>query len=103
MYSHQYLSVGGMKHMTRELFGACILALAFASAGNAQATASSTETGAHYTQAQLKELERSAHAPEQYNALADYYGGRQKNYLREAAEEKKEWERRSQNVTGVLA
>jgi hypothetical protein len=92
-----------MKHMTRNLFAACILSLAFASVGNAQGAASSTETDAHYTKAQLKELKRSAHTPEQYKVLASYYGGRQKSYLQEAMEEKKEWVRRSQNVFGVNA
>jgi len=65
--------------------------------------ASAAETGNHYTQAQLKELARDAHAPEQYKSLANYYGERQKDYLQKAADEKKEWERRSQNVVGVLA
>jgi hypothetical protein len=89
--------------MTRNIFAACILSIAFAGAGNAQGTASSPGTGATYTQAQVKQLERNAHAPDQYKALASYYGERQKSYLQEAAEEKKEWERRSQNVMGVLA
>ena len=89
--------------MTRNLFAACILSLAFASVGNAQGAASSTETDAHYTKAQLIELERSAHTPEQHKVLASYYGGRQKSYLQEAMEKRKEWDRRSQNVIGVFA
>lgn len=89
--------------MNRKLLGACILSLAFGSVGNAQGKASSRETDAHYTQAQVKELKRSAHAPEQYKVLASYYGDRRNSYLQEAAEEKKEWDRRSQNVVGVLA
>jgi hypothetical protein len=95
--------MGGIKHMNRNLFATCILALAFAGAASAQGAASSAETGAHYTQAQLKELALNAHAPAQYAVLANYYGERQADYLRQAAEEKKEWERRSQNITGVLA
>jgi hypothetical protein len=35
--------------------------------------------------------------------LANYYGDRQKDYLQKAADEKIEWARRSQNVTGILA
>jgi hypothetical protein len=92
-----------MKHMTRNLFAACILSLVFASVGNAQGAASPTETDAHFTKAQLNELERSTHTPGQYKVFASYYGGGQKSYLREAMEEKKEWVRRSQNVNGVNA
>ena len=89
--------------MTRKVFAACILSLAFAGVGNAQSTASSPETGARYNQAEIKQLERNAHAPEQYKVLAGYYGERQKSYLQQATDEKKEWGRRSQNVTGVQA
>jgi hypothetical protein len=89
--------------MTYKLVAACVLSLAFAGAGYAQGAASSSETGASYTQAQLKQLARTAHEPEQYKALAGYYGERQGKYLRLAAEEKKEWERRSQSVMGVQA
>jgi hypothetical protein len=89
--------------MNRNLFATCILALAFASVASAQGAASSAETGARYTQAQLKQMERGARAPEQYKVLASYFGKQHNDYLRQAAEEKKEWERRSQNITGVLA
>jgi hypothetical protein len=51
----------------------------------------------------LKELALNAHSPAQYAVLASYYGERKTDYLRQAAEEKTEWERRSQNITGVLA
>jgi hypothetical protein len=70
--------------------------------GSAQGTASSTENGTHYTQAQLKQLKNGAHTPEQYKALADYYLDRQNNFLRQAAEEKQEWIRRSQGVMSVM-
>ena len=45
----------------------------------------------------------NAHAPEQYTALASYYGPAEANYLQKAAEEKQEWARRSQNITSVAA
>jgi hypothetical protein len=80
-----------------------ILSLILVGVGNAQGAAFSPETGANYSLAQLKQLARNAHDPEQYKTLAGYYGERQKHYLQQAAEEKKEWERRSQNVMGVLA
>jgi hypothetical protein len=99
----QYLSMGGIKHMKRSLFAACILSFAFASAGIAQDTASSSAAGAHYTLAQLKQLALTAHTQEQYTALANYYGERQNNYLQKAAEEKQEWLRRSQNIISVAA
>jgi hypothetical protein len=103
MFSPQYLEMGGNILMTRNLLATCILSLAFAGVANAQGTATSTETGAHYTQAQLKQLASNAHAPEQYRALASYFGKQHKDYLQQATEEKKEWERRSRNVTGILA
>ena len=85
--------------MNRNLFATCILALAFAGAASAQGAASSAETGAHYTKAQVKELKRNAQTPAQYAVLAGYYGAQKADYLRQAAEEKKEWERRSKNVS----
>ncbi|HEY1255048.1 MAG TPA: hypothetical protein VGF01_09735 [Terracidiphilus sp.] len=89
--------------MNRNLFATCILALAFAGIASAQGTAASAESGTHYTKAQVNELALNAHAPAQYAALASYYGARKVDYLQQAAAEKKEWERRSQNITGVLA
>ena len=86
-----------MKH---NLFATCILALAFAGIASAQGTASSAETGAHYTKTQVKELKRTAQAPAQYAVLASYHGAQKADYLRLAAGAKKEWMQRSQNVTG---
>ena len=86
--------------MNRNLFATCILALAFVGIASAQGTASPAETGAHYTKAQVKELKRNAHAPAQCAALASYYGAQKADYLRLAAEAKKEWMERSKNVTG---
>jgi hypothetical protein len=45
----------------------------------------------------------SANSPEQYKALASYFGKQHSDYLQLAAEEKKEWERRSQNIAGIQA
>jgi hypothetical protein len=80
-----------------------ILSLTLASFGSAQETASSKETGKHYSQAQLKQLEHEAHTPGQYDVLARYYGDRQKDFLQQAADEKQEWLRRSQNITNTAA
>ncbi len=87
--------------MTRTLITACTLALALASYGNAQGAASSSGSGSHFTKAQLKQMQRNAHTPEQYKTLASYYDEKQKSYLQQAAEEKKEWEQRSRNIKGV--
>ena len=35
--------------------------------------------------------------------LASYFGNQKQGYLQQAADEKKEWERRSQNTTGIAA
>jgi hypothetical protein len=80
------------------LFAACALLLALACAGNAQGT-SSPETGAQYNKAELKQLVLNAHAPDQYEALASYYGGQRESYRQQAERAKKEWVQLSQNVT----
>jgi hypothetical protein len=51
----------------------------------------------------LKQLALNAHEPAQYTVLASYYGSEKTNYLQQAAEEKKEWERRSQNIVSIAA
>ncbi len=89
--------------MTRKLIAMCIVTAALAGVQRAHGAASSSENGAHFTKAQLKQLLRDARTPEQYRTLASYYGGQQKSYLQEAAEEKMEWERRGQNVEGAFA
>jgi hypothetical protein len=89
--------------MTRNQFAVSILSLALAGVASAQGAASSSETSAPYTQAQVKQLVSSANSTEQYKALASYFGKQHKDYLKQATQEKAEMERRSQNVTGVLA
>jgi len=89
--------------MKRNLLAAGILCFALAGVGSAQGTASPAGNGAHYTKAQLKQMAQDAHTPEQYNALAAYYGEQHQHYLQEAADEKQEWARRSQNVMAVAA
>jgi hypothetical protein len=91
--------MGGIKHMKLSLFATCILSLALAGVASAQGAASAPETGAHYTQAQLKQLALNAHAPAQYEALASYYGGQRDSYQQQAEKAKKEWVQLSQNVT----
>jgi len=57
----------------------------------------------HYTKAQLAQLKQEAHTPEQYRALAVYFEQRKVSYQEQAAQIKKEWERRSQNIVGSAA
>lgn len=89
--------------MIRNLFTVCFLSLAFAGVGYAQAPASSTDSSSHYTRAQVKELSRSAHAPDQYKVLAAYYGDLQRLYLQRAEKEKKEWEQLRPNTMSMAA
>jgi hypothetical protein len=93
----------GELQVKRNLLAACVLSFALANAGSAQAMTAPQEQVALCARAHLKQLVREAHTPEQYNALADCYEKLQKDYLEQAAEEKQEWERRSQNVTASAA
>jgi len=89
--------------MTKNLLATCILSMAFASVGVAQDAASSPAVNANYTRAQVKVLAHSAHSPEQYTALASYFGRQHDNYLKQALQEKKEWLQLSQGNTSMAA
>ncbi|MGA2672797.1 MAG: hypothetical protein ABSE99_06170 [Terracidiphilus sp.] len=89
--------------MNRKLLAAGILTVALSGMGSAQGAASPAQSDAQYTKAQLKQLVRDAHTSQQYGVLAAYYGSQQKDYLKQAAEEKQEWIRRSQNIMVVAA
>ena len=89
--------------MTRNVIAALILSVAAAHVANAQGADGSLKTGAHFTQAQVRQLVRVAQAPEQYRSLATYYGDQHTTYVQKAAEERKDWERRSQNSAGIMA
>jgi hypothetical protein len=84
-------------------FAAGILAFALVGTVSAQGIASPAKSGTHYTQAELKKMARDARTPVQYNALASYYGDQKQFYSQQAAAEKQEWERRSQNVMAIAA
>lgn len=86
--------------MNSKVYVACMtIALA---AGSGAALAESS-TPVKYSNAELKQMEQQAHTPEQYQTLATYFRSRQQNFEQQAQVEKAEWERRSQNVTGILA
>ena len=57
----------------------------------------------HYSKAGLAQLRKEAYTPEQYHALALYFDQRKSSFQDQANQEKKEWERRSQNVVGPAA
>ena len=89
--------------MRESLLTVSMLSFGLAALGSAQSPSPSVANDHVYTRAQLRQLLRDAHTPEQYNVLAAYYTSRQNNYLQQAAEEKQEWIRRSQNVYGPNA
>jgi len=88
--------------MKNTLIATCILTFAIAGAG-AQPTSSAAGNVASVTAKQLHKLTLAAHTPEQYKELSGYYAGLEGKFQRQAAEEKQEWQRRSQNVTVVAA
>jgi len=54
-----------------------------------------------FSKAQIKQMAHEAHTGPQYRALADYYRAQQQNFDLKAQSEMREWERRSQNTTGL--
>jgi hypothetical protein len=99
----QYSIMEGPFMIKKGFCAAAILSFALVGVVSAQGAISSAENGDHYTKSQLKQLERDAHTPGQYTALAQYYGKQQKDYAQQAAEEKQEWARRSQITTSLYA
>jgi hypothetical protein len=97
------LGHGGSFDMRRNILAACIVSVALTGIAAAQEAAPTTANRTHYTPGEIKKLEHEARSPEQYGILATYYGDQQKTYLEQAAQEKQEWDRRSQNVMVVAA
>jgi len=85
--------------MIRRLLAVSVVSIALATAGSAQEAASLSGSHSRYTHGQLKQMTREAHTPEQYSALADYYAGLHRQYLREAEKDRQEWVERSKGVT----
>lgn len=56
-----------------------------------------------YSHAELKAKVRDAHTQQQFQDLASYFRARQQYFQQQAAAEKLEWERRSQNIVGIQA
>ena len=89
--------------MKYTLIATGILYFALAGVGSAQTSSAARSGTTHYTRTQIKQMVREAHTPEQFSALASYYGDKQTQYLQQAMEERKEWAQLSQNVTVVAA
>lgn len=89
--------------MNGRLIATGILTLAFVGMGTAQRAVASGGDDSHVSQGQLKRMAREAHTPEQYKALAVSYDAVQKDYLKQAADEKQEWIRRSQITVSLYA
>ena len=89
--------------MKNTLVAASVLSLALLTAAVASASAMPADKTSQPTGAQLKQMAKDAHTPEQYSALAQSYGQLEKSYLAKAAEEKQEWDRRSQNIVSIAA
>lgn len=53
-------------------------------------------TSPSYSHAELKKMISEAHTAAQYKTLATYFSSQEKSYEQKAAEEKQEWQRRSQ-------
>jgi hypothetical protein len=81
----------------------CIVVVMLAGIVSAQETAHPLKNESHYTKAEVKQLARNAHTPEEYLSLSRYYDEQQQSFLKQAAEVKQEWNRRSQNVAGIGA
>jgi len=89
--------------MKNSLLAASILSLALVTAAASTAFATPADKSSQPSSGQLKQMAKDAHTPEQYTALAQSYSELQKSYLAKAAEEKQEWDRRSQITTSLYA
>jgi hypothetical protein len=85
--------------MIRRLFALSLVSIVLATAASAQEAVAPSGSHSRYTHSQLKQMIREAHTRDQYNALADYYTGLQRDYLRKAEEDRQEWVERSKGVT----
>jgi hypothetical protein len=84
--------------MRRGLLAFEVVALAFA-AGPGYAQMAHAEEPPDLTPAQIRDMARSAHTPEQYTQLADYYQARRRMYVKKASETMDLWARRNAVIT----
>jgi hypothetical protein len=95
--------IGGYTTMKNTFVAATTLSLALAISAATTASALPADKTSQPTGAQLKQMANDAKTPEQYTAVAQSYSQLQKSYLAKAAEEKQEWDRRSQNIVSIAA
>jgi uncharacterized protein HemX len=95
--------IGRSTSMKQTLLLACIVTFGLSAFGVAQerASSSSTTSELHYTHAELQQLTKEAHTPQQYQALAGYFRDQQQRFQQQANSEKQEWDRRSHNTVGT--
>lgn len=84
--------------MRRGVLAFEIVALAFA-AGPGYAQTARAEEPPQYTAAQIRDMARAAHTPDQYSELADYYQARRRMFVRQASEEMDLWAQRNAVIT----
>lgn len=84
-----------MKRIVKATFLTAILAASFSLA---HTEPSGTD---QYSKNEVKQMVREAHTSQQYRTLADYFRSQQQMFEQEAQSEKREWERRSQNTSGL--
>jgi len=89
--------------MKRSFIAVGMMAFAFVGAGPARGAASPSSDADHYSRAELKQLARQAHTPEQYRNLSSSYATQQVYFLQKAAEAKAEWLRLSENTVSMNA
>jgi hypothetical protein len=71
-------------HMNSKIYVAC---MAIALAAGSVAARAETSTPAKLSNAELKQMERSAQTPEQYQELASYFRTRQQDFRQQAVSE----------------
>jgi hypothetical protein len=84
--------------MRRGLLAFEVVALAFAT-GPGYAQVARAEEMPAYNAAQIRDMARAAHTPEQYTELADFYQARRRMFVSKAAEEMDLWARRNAVIT----
>lgn len=84
--------------MRRGLLAFEVVALAFATGPGYAQTARAKEPP-QYTAAQIRDMARTSHTPDQYSELADYYQSRRRMFVHKASEEMDLWAQRNAVIT----
>jgi hypothetical protein len=76
-----------MKKEAQMNFKVYVACMAIALAAGSVAARAESSTPVKFSNAELKQMERNAHTPEQYEALASYFRSRQQGFRERAREE----------------